>query len=118
MPKLTCLCGTTINLSPIPNPVGFYIFPEATSEAYEDALTSPRRDGETAHEHRVRVSQGQLRWRPFHSYECPICGRLAVLYGDDVVRWFAPDPADANPSLVDTAAEIERQRGGPPADGT
>lgn len=39
MPKLTCLCGETINLSPIPNDAGFLLFGERQYEDLIDAAT-------------------------------------------------------------------------------
>jgi hypothetical protein len=111
MPKLNCLCGTDIDLSPIPNPHGFLIYAEDVYNSFIDDTLGSRHDEITRAELGRRFNAAEVRWRPFLSYECQTCGRLAVLSGDDVIRWSLPDPTDGNPKLVDTATQLAPSRG-------
>ena len=47
MPKLTCLCGETINLSPVPNPRGFLVLWEMFIEPLVDELVKAHREAWT-----------------------------------------------------------------------
>lgn len=80
MPKLTCLCGESINLSPIPNPQGLKLIPEQIFDALVERLVeayaqsgSPTEFEQRAYDTLYRQTQGIAQ-----AYACPACGRLAV----------------------------------------
>ncbi len=96
MPNLKCLCGHTINPSPLPNPNGLVIISEARLDALittlAPALAAPGTDIEATLHDRFPgrdASQG---------YECQACGRVAVFKraSDDVpVLWLRPEDPEA-----------------------
>ena len=101
MPRLTCPCGESIDLSPIPNPLGFKLLAEPVLEEVLEALgeaassaASPAVFDRAAHSLFFR------RERPLpHAYECPGCGRVAVFAraSDDVpAAWYCPEPAEGS----------------------
>lgn len=80
MPKLTCLCGESINLSLIPNPHGLKLIPEQIFDTLVERLVEAyaQSGSQTEFEQHAyailyRQSQGIAQ-----AYECPACGRLAV----------------------------------------
>ena len=79
MPKLTCLCGEMISLSPIPNPQGFMIISERLVEPLIDALVKAHREAPSDAEferqaYRLIVNMPDK----LQAYECPKCRRLAI----------------------------------------
>jgi hypothetical protein len=80
MPKISCLCGETINLSAIPNPLGIKIVSETALEALVTRLVesfqrahSPGEFEQMAYHVLALSSPGIIQ-----AYECPRCGRLLV----------------------------------------
>ena len=80
MPRLTCLCSETIDLSRIPNPLGFKIISEAMVEAIIENLLETYRQNTSDQEFERRIFDSFHSANPTipHAYECPNCGRLAV----------------------------------------
>jgi hypothetical protein len=81
MPKIRCLCGEYINLSPIPNPQGFKLVWEPTIEDFVDELVSAHKHASSAQEFEKEAYKLIHRRKPEFPqvYECPNCGRLLVL---------------------------------------
>ena len=80
MPKLTCLCGESINLSPIPNPDGLKLIPEQIFDTLVERLVEAYAQSGSQSEFEQHVYAAlyrQLRGIA-QAYECPACGRLAV----------------------------------------
>ncbi len=80
MPKITCLCGENINLSPIPNPQGFKLIWEPMIEKFVLELVAAHRQAASAQEFEKQAYKlFHLRKPEFPQvYECPNCGRLIV----------------------------------------
>jgi hypothetical protein len=103
IPRLTCLCGEQISLSPIPNSYGFKVHSEWMMEGLIERIID-------LFEQELTLVQFK-RWlydlvyltppRPLQVYECPVCVRLAVfrLASDEkVAMWYLPEPpAGAQP---------------------
>jgi hypothetical protein len=90
LPKLTCLCGETINLSPIPNPQGLMIIWERIVEPLIDALVKMHRETPSEAEFERQAYRLIVNWpNRLQAYECPKCGRLAIFV----------HASDANPAL-------------------
>jgi hypothetical protein len=102
MPRLTCPCGESIDLSPLPNPLGFKLLAEPVLEEVLEALGEAAAADPAAFE-RAAYALFFRRERPLpHAYECPACGRVAVFArASDAVpaAWYRPEPAggDAGP---------------------
>lgn len=79
MPKLSCKCGTVINLSPIPSPYGFAVIAEAAMDDIRERLEAlvrsapPLRDAQRAIYIEVLGGMNEHLWQ---AYMCPACGRL------------------------------------------
>lgn len=119
MPKLTCLCGEVINLSPDPNPHGFSIIPDGVRESALDSLVAAFAETDSKKDFELRAStilSHILTPGIMQMYECPKCGRLAVFgraSDSRVALWFqlelADDPGDAH-SLNSLANTVIGQR--------
>jgi len=83
MPKLACVCGEILDLSPLPNPHGFVVLAEGVVEALVNRMVA---------EHDKHLSGKSFERAAYESfwnktpgvaqaYECPKCGRIAV-FGD------------------------------------
>lgn len=81
MPKLKCLCGEVINLSPIPNPNGFMIIGEVRIESLIDRLLESHIHAKSPQDFERRAYDLMLIEEPEfpHMYECSGCGELAIL---------------------------------------
>lgn len=110
MPKITCLCGEIINLFPIPNPQGFKLVWEPTIEKFVDELVSAHQQATYDKEFEKQAYKLFLLRKPEFPqvYECPNCGRLAVLARASdrhITFWFQRErtngEADSLRSLVD-----------------
>jgi hypothetical protein len=99
MPKLTCACGTVIDLSVIPSPFGLKLVPEAGWEAMVDRVKD--------------ALHSAIEWRSFRAevfgfgnsairqaYVCPACGRLYVF----------DTPSSSEPSAVWTLERGDASR--------
>lgn len=94
MPKLTCLCGDTIDLSTIPNPQGFRLLWEPLLETFVERLADVKI---------VDMADKKVEKRIFavlrdldlpQVYECANCGRLAIFAHASAVEpslWFLPE---------------------------
>lgn len=80
MPKIKCLCGEYINLSPIPNPCGFKLVWEPTIEKFVDELVFAHKQASSAQEFEKEAYKLIHRRKPEFPqvYECSNCGRLVV----------------------------------------
>lgn len=80
MPRLTCLCGESISLSPIPNPQGFKLIWEPLREKLIEELITAYSWAKSEQEFEDKVYQLLYPKNPEFPqvYECPKCGRLAV----------------------------------------
>ncbi|HBE58618.1 MAG TPA: hypothetical protein DEG17_26620 [Cyanobacteria bacterium UBA11149] len=80
MPKLTCLCGENINLSPIPNPQGFKLVWEPLREKLIEEIINAYSKAQSESEFEdflYKLLYPSQREFP-QVYECPNCYRLAV----------------------------------------
>jgi hypothetical protein len=103
MGKIGCICGAVINLTPSPNHVSYDVVSDTKIDVVFEEL-------EKAHESsRSRDDFGtQVAWifsgrRLFLSlYECPECGRLAVLTDKNIgmLQWYKPEPVECLPPHV------------------
>ncbi len=101
MPRLTCPCGESIDLSPIPNPLGFKLLAEPVLEEVLEALAEAAApSADPAAFERAAHALFFRRERPLpHAYECPGCGRVAVFArASDAVpaAWYRPEPVDGD----------------------
>ena len=80
MPKITCLCGENINLSPIPNQQGFKLIWELKIEKIMDELVAAHKEATSAQEFEKQAYKLFYQRKPEFPeiYECPNCGRLVV----------------------------------------
>jgi hypothetical protein len=111
MPKITCLCGETINLSQIPNPHGFKVISERIFDALVEHLAEAYAQSASQTEFEKRVYERlYLKTHGIaQAYECPACGRLAIFaHPSDVspALWFQREKAhtqqtDSLASLID-----------------
>lgn len=110
MPKITCLCGEIINLSPIPNPQGFKLIWEPLREKLIEDLITAHKQAASDKEFEDKVYKFMYPRKPEFPqvYECLNCGRLAVFArasDDKPAFWFQRErvegEADSLRSLVD-----------------
>lgn len=110
MPKFRCLCGESINLSPIPNKQGFKLIWEPTIEKFMDELVAAYKEATSAQEFEKQAYKLFYQSQPEFPqvYECPNCGRLAVLSrasNRQITFWYQRErtsgEADSLRSLVD-----------------
>ena len=80
MPRLSCLCGESISLSPIPNPQGFKLLWEPLIEKLIEELVSARRQARSDEEFEDKAYRIFYQRNPEFPqiYECPKCGRIVV----------------------------------------
>ncbi|HAG80704.1 MAG TPA: hypothetical protein DCL61_05940, partial [Cyanobacteria bacterium UBA12227] len=80
MPKLTCLCGENINLSPIPNPEGFKLIWEPLREKLIEELITAYSSAKSEQEFEELAYKLLYPRNPEFPqvYECPSCHRLAI----------------------------------------
>lgn len=80
MPKLTCLCGENINLSPIPNPQGFKLVWEPLREKLIEAALNAYSSAKSNQEFEELLYKLLYPKNPEFPqvYECQSCHRLAV----------------------------------------
>ena len=81
MPNLSCLCGTMINLSDIPQRGAFDLLPEILREPLIDTIVSVRDQATSRQdfERQVYRAHSHLGMPGILSMvECPTCARLAV----------------------------------------
>ncbi len=80
MPQLTCLCGESISLSPVPHPQGFKLIWEPLREKLIEELITAYSCAKSEQEFEDKVYQLLYPKHPEFPqvYECPKCGRLAV----------------------------------------
>ena len=94
MPRLQCLCGEEINLSPIPNLQGFAIYWEPWVDMLIDRLLSTYEKGRSLTDIEKSVNELLIKRKPNPCiYECASCGHLALFANasDSEVRmWYAP----------------------------
>jgi hypothetical protein len=96
MPNISCLCGHTIDLSPVPNDDGYRLYWEPKLEAITEQLASVF-EGKAA----SKEFERELHWALFRTppvppqiYECDQCGRLVVFAhpSDEMPAfWYAPE---------------------------
>lgn len=81
MPRITCLCGENINLSQIPNKQGFKLIWEPIREKLIEDLIAAYQQATSNREFEDKVYNLLYPRNPEFPqiYECPKCGRLAVL---------------------------------------
>lgn len=76
MPKLSCPCGTVIDLSTIPSPYGSKVIPERDFDAIRERLVAA---GASTEALRTAVWTEVLGFQNpaiHQAYVCPTCGRL------------------------------------------
>jgi hypothetical protein len=80
MPKLTCLCGKNINLSPIPNPNGFKLVWEPLREKLIEDVLNAYSSAKSDREFEDLLYKLLYPKNPEFPqvYECQSCHRLAV----------------------------------------
>ncbi|MEQ8382143.1 MAG: hypothetical protein RH949_07210 [Coleofasciculus sp. A1-SPW-01] len=80
MPKLTCLCGENINLSPIPNPQGFKLVWEPLREKLIEELITAYSSAKSEQEFEDLIYKLLYPRNPEFPqiYECSNCQRIAV----------------------------------------
>lgn len=80
MPRLSCLCGESFSLSPVPHPQGFKILWEPLREKLIEDLIAVYSSAASQEEFEDKVYQLLYPKNPEFPqvYECPHCGRLAV----------------------------------------
>jgi hypothetical protein len=110
MPNLTCPCGESISLSPIPNPQGFKILAESVLEDLVERLVDSCTDDVSKPEFEKRAYQTLHVSTPgiLQAYECPNCRRLAVFSraSDSVpALWFQREQVSKEPSLTKVAGD-------------
>ncbi len=112
MPRLSCLCGESFSLSPIPNPQGFKLLWEPLMEKLIEELASARKQSTSDSEFEDKVYRIlYLRNPEFPQiYECPHCGRLIVFTrasDAEPVFWFRQEhqPGEKAGSLRDTVKQ-------------
>jgi hypothetical protein len=105
MPSLQCECGARIDLSPIPNPMGFSILWEPRIDALVDRLIEAHNLAQSDAQYRKQVSAA-LHLSEFvepQAYECRNCGRLALMRkasDQQVSGWYLPESGDRLGSIV------------------
>lgn len=95
MPKIVCVCGGVINLSPIPCPDGFFVRAEAQFGTFAAAVVRLRHEN---------LTDSDFEWRLLrcfspnggpapHIYACPNCHRLAVCPNASArsISWYVPE---------------------------
>jgi predicted RNA-binding Zn-ribbon protein involved in translation (DUF1610 family) len=101
MPKLQCRCGEILNLSPIPNPLGFTIMSEARMDEAANALIEGQQRHDDFPDTVMQIlhnTRGAV-----HAYECPRCGRWAILRrasDPEVMLWLQPEDAATAPRIA------------------
>ena len=104
MPKLTCLCGESINLSQIPNPHGFKLIPERVFDTLVERLVDVYAQSPSQAEFETQVHE-ELYLQAHgiaQAYACPTCGRLAVFSrasDTSPALWFSVEKAQQGSSL-------------------
>lgn len=80
MPRLSCRCGESFSLSPVPHPQGFKILWEPLREKLIEDLIAVYSSAASEEEFEDKVYQLIYPKNPEFPqvYECPHCGRLAV----------------------------------------
>jgi hypothetical protein len=96
MPKLKCLCGNDINLSPVPNDNGYRILWEPRIEVLlEDVLALfETKDSVQDFEKALHDALFRTKPTPPQMYECEKCGRLAIFaHPSDAkpICWYHPE---------------------------
>jgi hypothetical protein len=76
---ITCPCGETINLSTVPNPQGFKVIVEPLLDELITALVKAFDATSTARDFEMMVYKTFRTPGIAQAYECPKCGRLALL---------------------------------------
>ncbi len=80
MPRLSCRCGESFSLSPVPHPQGFKILWEPLREKLIEDLIAVYSSAASEEEFEDKLYQLLYPKNPEFPqvYECPHCGRLAV----------------------------------------
>lgn len=96
MPKLSCICGSIIDLSAIPHMDGFMILTEASVDELIDSAEALHREADSESAFRRGLSRllTPLSQPAPHIYQCSNCGRLAILRHPsdlDVGQWYSPE---------------------------
>ena len=112
VPRLSCLCGESFSLSPIPNPQGFKLIWEPLMEKLIEELVSARKQATSDSEFEDKVYRILYLRNPelTQIYECPHCGRLIVFTrasDSEPAFWFRrdPQPEEKAGSLRDVAKQ-------------
>ncbi|BAY14453.1 hypothetical protein NIES21_02100 [Anabaenopsis circularis NIES-21] len=112
MPKIKCLCGELINLSPIPNRQSFHLIWEPLIEKLADNLVTAHQQAQSDEDFEQQVYELLLSIKPKpkfqEAYECFNCKRLVIFAraSDNVPAfWYQQERAntdvDSLRSLVD-----------------
>ncbi|MCC5637288.1 hypothetical protein LC593_15745 [Nostoc sp. CHAB 5844] len=103
MPKISCLCGELINLSPIPNRQGFKLVWEPLIEKLAENLVAAHQQAESDEKFERQVYKLLIPTRPKPEfpqvYECPHCKRLAVLArasDREITFWYQQERANTD----------------------
>ncbi len=117
MPKLTCLCGENINLSPIPNPKGFKLVWEPLQEKLIEEAINAYSSAKSDREFEELIYKLLYPKNPEFPqvYECPNCHRLAVFTSAADIKpafWYQPEfngeKTDSICSLLEISQDEEK----------
>lgn len=113
MPRLSCLCGNSYSLSPIPNEQEFNVVWDPVDNQLFGRLSEIYQQATSREDYERQLLFLLFRKEPRSSRicECPYCGRLAVFArGSDsqVALWFQPERRDSD--TANSLADMERQK--------
>jgi hypothetical protein len=111
MPKLTCLCGENINLSPIPNPQGFKLVWEPLREKVIEELITAYSVAKSEQEFEDLIYKLLYpRNSEFPQvYECSNCQRIAVFASasdSQTTVWYEPKFKEGTINSIRSLVEI------------
>ncbi|AFY41154.1 hypothetical protein [Nostoc sp. PCC 7107] len=112
MPKISCICGGIINLSPIPNRQGFKLLWEPLIEKLADNLVAAHQQAESDDDFENKVYEllYPRSWEPANPqvYECFHCKRLAVLArasDREITFWYQQELANTETDSLRSLVE-------------
>lgn len=101
MPKLSCPCGKSINLSVIPNEHEFPLFGDEQLEDLQERLASEALTESELNLRRRKIGDIFAQRKPNPELiECPTCGRIALfspVNNPTPVTWYRAENADRTP---------------------
>jgi hypothetical protein len=95
MPKIGCVCGHWIDLTPIPPQGGdkYYLVGESQWDELLEELADDLRPGGQVDEHGIRavLNDSLSALMPSRAYRCSCCRRLLVFWdGGETAEFFVP----------------------------